>query len=366
MLQLSICIPTYNRRMYLGETLQRCIAEIEDGNFQSVVEILVGDNASNDGTNDFCRALTDIHPFLKYIQNEENIGAEGNWLNLIGLAKGNYVWILSDDDDFLSGLIADIVRITQTDEYSLITLNYTYFKSEDEKVTYGSACKLTTDVAGNGWRSCFQKTNFINSFVSSNIFNRKDFLERLPFFVSYKTNPWFQLYVSKNIVGENGRYYYFSAPKLKMRALPHTTTRRNAYLAGYRHFYFDAHVAFVDFVAHLDWTPNDDVKKQINGLYHQILYEKTTWHELSGSNDYVYWVTTLKKLISFGYYSSSLTFWCRDVLLMLLPNIFSVAIYELHSKNLARLGDWLRACEGDQRLVRTILFAFYAKYKRLN
>ena len=362
MVQLSICIPTYNRSTYLAETLQKCISDIEDENLHSTVEILVGDNASSDDTEGVCLTLENKHQYIHYVKNKENIGAERNWLNLISLAQGHYVWILSDDDDFLPGLVADILKITDKADYSVIHLNYTFFEGADKNITFGRRNHETVDYAGRGWQSFFEKTNFSSSFISSNIFSRDNFIANLTSIEPYKANPWFQLYVVKNIINDKA-YYCYSALKLKMRALTVEESRREKHVGGSLHFYFNAHVAFIEFLVYINWKNSDFRNRMISEQFFQIFSEKTTWRENVGSEDYHYWILMIQKLISIGYFNSSIIFWCRDVLVMLLPTPFAVLIkYYYTSKH--KLGNWLRACESSHSSFKKAIFSIYSKYNK--
>ena len=363
MVLLSICIPTFNRSAYLAETLHRCISDIEDGNLSTNVEILVGDNASSDDTSHVCLDLVSKYQFIYYIKNKENIGGERNWLNLINLATGRYVWILSDDDDFLPGLVADIIQILEKLDYAAIFLNYNFFEDIDKNKTFGMASKYYVDDVGVGRQSFFQKTEFASSFISSNIFNRACFLENLPTIDLYKGNPWLQLYVVDKIVGENSNYYYYSTPKLKMRAVSVEDSRSRAHMQGLHHFYFNAHMDFIEFLDYLNWGDSDIKKKMIASQFSQIMYERKSWYELTGREDYQYWFLMIKKFIALGYFNKTATFWYRDIFLMLIPFKFiSMVNYLFKIKH--KVGIWIRACEGSRDVFKKYIFFLYSWYRR--
>lgn len=362
MTELSICIPTFNRCVNLEETLHRCISEIEGGDLKYRIEILVGDNASSDDTENVCLSLKNKYKYINYIKNKENIGGERNWFNLVNSAKGRYVWILCDDDDFLPGLIADIIKIIVNTNYTIINLNYSFFRGVDRNTTFGRALNLTSDFTGVGSELFFNKTNFSSSFTSSNIFNRKDFIENLTLIDSYKGNPWLQLYVVK-ILLEKKSFYLYTPLKLKMRVLPIEYSRREKHIGGSPHFYFNAHVAFIEFLINLKWIGPEYKKNLIFQQFHQILNERNTWNKLTSCEDYKYWVLMTKKLITLGYFNSSLKFWCRDILLMLLPFFFIRLINNLY-KFRYKVGTWVRACNKSQNYLKLAVFYIYSKSKR--
>lgn len=103
---LSICIPTYNRQRYLAELLDGLLPQVE-ALPSGCVEVCVSDNVSTDGT----RALLEgrLSPALRFWTNETNIGGDRNFLKCVQEARGDYVWLLGDDELVPSGAIARII-----------------------------------------------------------------------------------------------------------------------------------------------------------------------------------------------------------------------------------------------------------------
>lgn len=61
-------------------------------------EVVLCDNASDDGTSDICRQYAEGDSRVRYIQNEEDIGQVDNVNRVLELAKGTYFrWIGADD-----------------------------------------------------------------------------------------------------------------------------------------------------------------------------------------------------------------------------------------------------------------------------
>ncbi len=104
-IKLSICIPTYSRARYLAETLDCVIAQATDE-----VEIVVSDNASPDGTAEVVHARQAEFPRLTYFKQPENLGADRNYLQSVALAKGEWCWLLGDDDLLEPGAIAHVLE----------------------------------------------------------------------------------------------------------------------------------------------------------------------------------------------------------------------------------------------------------------
>ena len=93
---LSICIPTYNRADLLDRmlaTLELALAKVSEHS----CEIVIRDNASADDTQEVINRFGDRH-VIRCFRNEENIGAMRNMLSVPLDAKGEFVWLLGDDD----------------------------------------------------------------------------------------------------------------------------------------------------------------------------------------------------------------------------------------------------------------------------
>src|ERR1041385_553648 len=103
---LSICIPTYNRVGYLKKCLKSVLAQVTDE-----VEVVVEDNCSTDGTEEWMKTMSDPH--VRYIRNQENVGLVNNVIQIIANAKGQYVYMLTDDDYLLINGIEDTIRFAK-------------------------------------------------------------------------------------------------------------------------------------------------------------------------------------------------------------------------------------------------------------
>ncbi len=89
---LSICILTYNRVERVTNCVKRIVSECKSDE----IEILVGDNASSDGTEEAIAKIKDAR--LRYYKNKSNLGIAGNLLKIVKEAKGDFIYIHWDDD----------------------------------------------------------------------------------------------------------------------------------------------------------------------------------------------------------------------------------------------------------------------------
>lgn len=108
--RLSICIPTYNRRKYLGETITSISRQIDAAD-ASQVEICVSDNASTDDTEALIAEIQQSTPVrIVYSRSERNMGADANYLRAVELASGDYCWLMGSDDVAMPGSVQTFLR----------------------------------------------------------------------------------------------------------------------------------------------------------------------------------------------------------------------------------------------------------------
>ena len=93
--KISICIATYNRANSLTNCLNSIAIAAKDhvGRF----EVCVSDNGSDEKTFDAVRRATEFLE-INYHRNNSNLGIPRNFLQVVSLAKGEFIWLIGDDD----------------------------------------------------------------------------------------------------------------------------------------------------------------------------------------------------------------------------------------------------------------------------
>jgi hypothetical protein len=90
---VSIGLPVYNAARYLREALDSLL-----GQDYPHLELIVSDNASEDATEDICRAYAQRDARLRYYRNSRNMGMVWNFNRVFELARGEYfMWAANDD-----------------------------------------------------------------------------------------------------------------------------------------------------------------------------------------------------------------------------------------------------------------------------
>ena len=121
---LSLCVPTFNRAALLDQSLQAILAQITPDIHQAV-EVVVIDNASPDTTPDVVAQAQARFPHvaLRSVRRPQNIGCDANFCDAPNQARGEWVYLLSDDDVLLPGAVARLLGLIaerpQVDAFAL-------------------------------------------------------------------------------------------------------------------------------------------------------------------------------------------------------------------------------------------------------
>lgn len=107
-MNLSICIPTYNRASHLANCLNSIITCSLNSDLK--FQVCVSDNHSTDSTENVVRHAQ-LSIDIKYHKNEINIGMSRNFLEVVSMADGDFVWLIGDDDLLLTDSINRLNKI---------------------------------------------------------------------------------------------------------------------------------------------------------------------------------------------------------------------------------------------------------------
>jgi glycosyltransferase involved in cell wall biosynthesis len=107
---VSVCIPVYNGKRYLQETLRSVCSQT-----YSNVEILVQDNASVDGTAEVINLMMRQDARIKVERNTATVSMAVNWNLILRRPNGKYVLLLSADDLIDANFLQKCVNRLETD-----------------------------------------------------------------------------------------------------------------------------------------------------------------------------------------------------------------------------------------------------------
>ncbi|MCL1883848.1 MAG: glycosyltransferase [Defluviitaleaceae bacterium] len=124
---LSICIPTLNR----SKTIDKLLASLFNQLTPEIIKLLEvcinDDSIDNDTEAVVKKYIARGEVDIVYHRNHGNTGLERAFLESVELSKGEYAWIMSDDDLFIDGGIKIVLENLQTDEYDFMVIESNNF-----------------------------------------------------------------------------------------------------------------------------------------------------------------------------------------------------------------------------------------------
>lgn len=127
--KVSILIPVFNRKDYIAE----CIQSALDQTFTDF-EIVVVDNASEDGTWEMCQKFAGMDSRVRIFRNDSNIGPVRNWMRCAVEAKGEFSKILFSDDCLEPKCLSEMVPKLVDPAVALVYCAARIGKSRDESI----------------------------------------------------------------------------------------------------------------------------------------------------------------------------------------------------------------------------------------
>lgn len=117
--QITICIPTYNRDKMLDKCLS-ALCRIQEQNHH--FRLIIGDNGSEDATQDIIAKWESKFEHLEVITHPHNIGPDRNFASLYKAVKTEYCWLLGDCDTISE---QNFIKIEQhlTKGYDALVIN---------------------------------------------------------------------------------------------------------------------------------------------------------------------------------------------------------------------------------------------------
>ncbi|MDE6006167.1 MAG: glycosyltransferase [Muribaculaceae bacterium] len=93
--KISVIVVAFNQEATIGRTLDSIISQ----NFDDDVEIIIGDDASTDRTEQICRSFVSRYPDrIVYLRRPVNMGVVDNYFDCLRRARGEYLADCAADD----------------------------------------------------------------------------------------------------------------------------------------------------------------------------------------------------------------------------------------------------------------------------
>lgn len=130
---LSVLLTTYNRVTFLETTVSLFVAQIISEGLSDQVEIVIGNDASSDGTREYLDGLQLKYPFIKVLHHPVDLGLSGNLEAIMTAARGEYVWPFGDDDLIVGGAVKRVLQVIVHEKPNCIILNTKNILSMDDR-----------------------------------------------------------------------------------------------------------------------------------------------------------------------------------------------------------------------------------------
>lgn len=154
---VSVCVTTRNQRKYIVQ----CIGSVLEQRGDFELEVLVGDDASTDGTGEVVAALATRHPdVVHHVAHAAQVGASANTKSLVARARGAYIARLDGDDYWLPGkLVTQLVALEDDPSCAAVYANALAVDLDGRPLgVFNDAGNLRIDLAG-----LLRGGNFLNN-----------------------------------------------------------------------------------------------------------------------------------------------------------------------------------------------------------
>jgi glycosyltransferase involved in cell wall biosynthesis len=174
MVRLSICIATYNRGAFIGQTLDTIVPQLTDE-----VELLIVDGASTDNTQEIVEKYVDGTDRIRYIRLPIKGGVDQDYDKAVGFASGEMCWLFTDDDLLKVGAVSRVLK-SITERYGLIVVNAEVRNKDFSRVINERRNPVYSDIIINNGDidRLFQSSVPYLSFIGGVVIKRSIWLER--------------------------------------------------------------------------------------------------------------------------------------------------------------------------------------------
>jgi len=167
---LTIAIPTFNRSSYLDRALNYLTSQ--PGITSKDVEIIISDNCSSDDTSVTVSKYISTGVNITYIRNESNIGAEKNVVQCFNIAKGQFIWIMGDDDFLIPNTLSRIVSLLSSNSGVGVCYIHNKWFTDPGASQFTNISKLNWALEADSI-GFLNKVHYWTTFLSGSIINKK-------------------------------------------------------------------------------------------------------------------------------------------------------------------------------------------------
>lgn len=172
--KLSFCISTRNRATLIGATIEGILSQAT-----ADCEIVVVDGASTDDTESVMSNYAERDERIRYFKQEVNGGVDRDFDRAVTLARGEYCWLLPDDDFLTPNAVHDVLGAL-CGSYSVVLVNAEMRDSRTWNVLISSILKSHSDrqFGPEDLDDLFVYTKELVTYIGCTVVNRELWLTR--------------------------------------------------------------------------------------------------------------------------------------------------------------------------------------------
>lgn len=208
--KLSICIATFNRGKFIGETLESIVTQVPKD-----VEIIVVDGNSSDNSEKVISCFAEKYLNFRYYREITNSGVDQDYDIAVNYASSEFCWLMTDDDLLIDNSINKILSLIEM-KYDLIIVNSEIWNADFTKNLHTKMLNASVDkIYGPA-----DENNLLGdlstclSFIGSVIIRKSVWMER------DRMSYYGSLFVHVGTIFQKqltGDVYVLAAPVLKIR-----------------------------------------------------------------------------------------------------------------------------------------------------
>ncbi len=158
--RVSVGVPVYNGERYLASALDSLVGQTYED-----FELVVCDNASTDRTSEIARSYAAKDKRVRYVRNERNLGAAGNYRRTFELSSAEYFRWAPADDRSAPELLARCVEVLDREPRVVLAYSKTKLIDADGAVIseYDDRLHLVEQQASQRFRALIERLGYCNA-----------------------------------------------------------------------------------------------------------------------------------------------------------------------------------------------------------
>ena len=144
---ISVVVTTYHQEKTIARTLDSILCQ----KCHLPIEIVIGEDASSDGTRTICQDYATRFPQIRLFCNTHNKGIPDNYIDCLLNCRGRYIADCAGDDFWVDPLKLEkeVTLMEQHPEVSMIITNWNFYNEVTQQVTPGHQKQLAPITPGH-------------------------------------------------------------------------------------------------------------------------------------------------------------------------------------------------------------------------